>query len=99
MTSRSIKMTTGGDTPVPHGVQFRFVRSCDLNVPVAIKIGALEGTLPRVGYQDLFEKTRLKYSGRMQSKFPDLKVEAVIMLDNVPPVSYTHLTLPTTPYV
>lgn len=76
---------------------FKWVRSCDVNIPVTFKICTLEGTLPRVSYEDLIDNPHLKYGGRMQGKYPDLKVEAVIMLDNVPlhvPVraAYKHMT-------
>ncbi len=55
--------------------KFRFVQSCDLDVDVTVKITNLEGSLPRLGYQDLLEDPALQFCGRNQAKFPDLRVE------------------------
>ena len=59
---------------LPDEAMFRYVHSNELETPVSLKIGTLEGSLPRLSYQDLLDDPMLKYSGRNTSKFPDLKI-------------------------
>ena len=55
------------------------MHSNELEIPVSLKVGTLEGSLPRLNYQDLLNDPILKYSGRNLSKFPDLKIEVCIV--------------------
>ena len=58
---------------------FRYVHSNELEIPMQIKVGTLEGSLPRLNYHDLLQDPILKFSGRNLSKFPDLKIELVVV--------------------
>ena len=58
--------------------EFNYVHSCDLEANVLVKIGIMEGSLPKLDYEDLLEDPLLQFSGRKQSKVPDLLIEAQI---------------------
>ena len=58
--------------------EFNYVHSCDLEANVLVKIGIMEGSLPKLDYEDLLEDPLLQFSGRRQSKVPDLLIEAQI---------------------
>ena len=59
--------------------EFNFVYSCDLEAHLAIKVCTLEGNLPKLNYEALLEEPLLQFSGRKQSKVPDLLVELVVV--------------------
>ena len=57
---------------------FHYIYSCDLDSNVKIKIGTLEGKLPRPDYEQVIQKPILRFAGRNQSHWPDLLVSAVV---------------------
>ena len=57
---------------------FHYIYSCDLHSNVKIKIGTLEGRLPRPDYEQVIENPILRFAGRNQSHCPDLIVTAVV---------------------
>ena len=59
--------------------EFHYVHSCDLDSHVCIKVCTMEGNLPKLNFEDLLDDPLLQFSGRKQSKVPDLLVEAVIL--------------------
>jgi len=63
---------------------FRYHLSYTYHHDVKIKIGTLEGKLPRPDYEQVIEDPILRFAGRNQSNCPDLLVSAVVTADNVP---------------
>ncbi len=57
---------------------FHYVRSCDLDLPLKVKVCTLEGSLPRPGHEQVLKDPGLKYCGRSQATVPDLLVTAVV---------------------
>ena len=57
---------------------FHYLYSCDLETTLRIKIGSLEGRLPRIEYEEMIENPLLKFAGRAQSSSPDLLVSVVV---------------------
>ena len=57
---------------------FHYLYSCDLETCFRVKVGGLEGKLPRIEYEQIIENPMLKFAGRAQSSSPDLLVEAVV---------------------
>ena len=87
------------NTPSSH---FSFVHSCDLNLNLQVKICTLEDpdALSSVKYEDLLENPLLRFSGRKQSRCPDLMVEVYVASGaagtplHIPVfTSYKHFTL------
>ena len=73
--------------------EFNYLHSCDVEANVLVKIGIMEGTLPKLDYEDLLEDPLLQFSGRKQSKVPDLLIEAQIFSQDTPihlPVSTAY---------
>jgi len=58
---------------------FHFIYSCDLHTNVRIKIGTLEGKLPRPDYEQVIANPILRFAGRNQSHCPDLVVTVVVV--------------------
>ena len=76
---------------------FDYIYSCDLDTNVTIKIGTLEGKLPRPDYEQVIANPILRFAGRNQSHCPDLIVTVVVQHDGTPlhlPVStsYKHFS-------
>lgn len=69
---------------------FHYMYSCDLETKVQIKIGSLEGKLPRPDYEQVISEPSLRFAGRHQSSTPDLMVSVVVQCAGV------DLHLPTT---
>ena len=63
---------------------FHYIYSCDLQADVKIKIGTLEGKLPRIDNEQVIDKPILRFAGRNLSKVPDLIVSVVIQCGDVP---------------
>lgn len=59
--------------------EFHYVQSCDLEAHLQVKVCTMEGNLPRLDYEALLENPLLQFSGRRQSKVPDLLVEVVVL--------------------
>jgi len=57
---------------------FHYIYSCDLDTNVRIKIGTLEGKLPRPDYEQVIANPILRFAGRNQSHCPDLVVTVVV---------------------
>lgn len=57
---------------------FHYLYSCDLETNIKIKIGSLEGKLPRIDYEQMIENPILKFAGRAQSASPDLMVSVEV---------------------
>ena len=57
---------------------FHYIYSCNLDKNVIIKIGTLEGKLPRPDYEQIIKNPILRFAGRNQSHCPDLLVTAVV---------------------
>ena len=60
---------------------FHYIHSCDLETNLKIKVGTLEGILPRPDYEEVIRNPILRFAGRNQSRCPDLVVEVVVMKD------------------
>ena len=73
--------------------EFNFVYSCDLEAHLAIKVCTLEGNLPKLNYEALLEEPLLQFSGRKQSKVPDLLVELVVVQEENDGKQRHHLHL------
>ena len=73
--------------------EFHYVYSCDLEENLEIKVCTLEGNLPKLNYEQLLENPLLQFSGRKQSKVPDLLVEVVVVHEEKDGQK-THLHLP-----
>jgi phosphatidylinositol 3-kinase len=58
---------------------FHYAYSCDLTSNLSLKVGSLEGSLPRPDYEQVVRNPILRFAGRNQSHFPALMVEAVLM--------------------
>jgi len=58
---------------------FHYIYSCDLHTSVRLKIGTLEGKLPRPDYEQVIANPILRFAGRNQSHCPDLVVTVVVM--------------------
>ena len=43
---------------------FHYLYSCDLETTLRIKIGSLEGRLPRIEYEEMIQNPLLKFAGR-----------------------------------
>ena len=72
---------------------FHYIYSCDLDLNVKIKVGTLEGKLPRPSYEQVIDRPILRFAGRNQSHTPDLVITVVVTSSSVP----LHLPV-TTPY-
>jgi len=70
---------------------FNYIYSCDLETNLKIKVGTLEGILPRPDYEEVIRNPILRFAGRNQSRCPDLMVEVVVMNDG----SELHLPVTT----
>jgi len=57
---------------------FNYLYSCDLETTLRVKIGSLEGRLPRIEYEEMIQNPLLKFAGRAQSSSPDLLVSVVV---------------------
>lgn len=65
---------------------FHYVYSCDVMANLTIKIGALEGHLPKPDYEQMIDSPILRFAGRhhetKRHHYPSLMLELVVMLDN-----------------
>ncbi|KFM82429.1 Phosphatidylinositol 3-kinase catalytic subunit type 3, partial [Stegodyphus mimosarum] len=64
--------------------RFNYVYSCNMNCNFRIKIGTLEGKLPKPSYKALINDPILKYSGMFEEKCSDLHVTCQVYADNKP---------------
>ena len=67
--------------PEEAAAYFHYAYSCDLAANLSLKIGSLEGALPRPDYEQVVRNPILRFAGRNQTHFPALMVEAVLMLE------------------
>ena len=51
------------------GSVFNYLYSCDLETTLRVKIGSLEGRLPRIEYEEMIQNPLLKFAGRTQSSW------------------------------
>ena len=49
------------------GSVFNYLYSCDLETTLRVKIGSLEGRLPRIEYEEMIQNPLLKFAGKTQS--------------------------------
>jgi len=66
-----------------HSSSFHYIYSCDLDTNVSIKIGSLEGKLPRPDYEQIIQDPILRFAGRSQSHCPDLMVTVVVIHEGI----------------
>ena len=69
------------------------VRHSELDIPITLKIGALEGPLPAPSLSSLLDQPHLKHSGAAQPLPSDLYVVTSLWADNkplIPPVQTAH---------
>uniref|UniRef100_T1JEU2 Phosphatidylinositol 3-kinase catalytic subunit type 3 n=1 Tax=Strigamia maritima TaxID=126957 RepID=T1JEU2_STRMM len=63
--------------------KFSYIYSCDLDIPVQIKIGTFEGKRERPSYNALVNDPMLKFSGLYQEGCSDIYVTCQVFEDNV----------------
>ena len=64
---------------------FHYAYSCDISSNLSIKIGSLEGNLPKPDFDQIILNPILRFAGRnyeSRTHYPSLVVEAVVMLEN-----------------
>ena len=64
---------------------FHYAYSCDISSNLCIKIGSLEGNLPKPDFDQIILNPILRFAGRnyeSRTHYPSLMVEAVVMLEN-----------------